>query len=329
MVKNNHGTAIFRRVLLSLFVVILLLNLVLALHAWKFTHFYDDPGLRKPHPTGLLATTLFILAGEKIPKRLNDSLPAVPHEIFKLRTTENLQLEGWRLPATESIGEMKTGPAVVLPPKGSVIMFHGHGSCKSSILPEAHQFLQLGYDVYMIDFRAHGNSEGQQCLIGMKETADVKAVYDYVLNRGEKNIVLFGVSMGAATIIKTVHDYAISPSKIILEMPFASLLDGTKGKLRLMGLPGFLARPLAFWGGTLNGKWAFSYKPYLMADSIKCPVLLQWGRQDPRVTAAETNQIFKHLNSPKKLVIYENSGHESLFKNEPAKWRATVTPFLQ
>ena len=327
MPLSKRAGAITRRFLRSLLILFLFLNLVLAFHAWKFTHFYNDPELRKPGQKSFLSTASFILMGNKIPKRLNDSLPAAPHEIFKIHSADNLELEGWWL--HNPINKTPAGEDSAYAHKGAIIMFHGHGSCKSAILPEANQFLKMGYWVYMIDFEAHGNSQGEQSLIGMKESADVKAAYDYVTQRGEKNIILYGVSMGAATITKAIHDYGIKPSKLVLEMPFATLLDATKGKLRIMGLPPFLAPALTFWGGTLNGAWAFNYKPYEYAGDIKCPVLLQWGRHDPRVTEEETNRIYSHLKPSKKLVIYESAAHESLFKKEPEKWRENVGVFLQ
>jgi alpha-beta hydrolase superfamily lysophospholipase len=207
-------------------------------------------------------------------------------------------------------------------------MFHGHGECRSVLLPEAHEFLKMGYNVFMLDFRAHGNSEGEQCLVGMKETADVKAAYDYVKQQGEKQVILYGNSMGAATILKTVHDLDIHPDKLILEKPFATMMDATKGKLRLMHLPEALGTPVMFWGGVLNGEWAFNYKPYLDAEHVSCPVLLQWGRKDLRVSEHETNEIFQNLKGQKKLVVYETAAHESLYNVEPAKWLSETGSFL-
>jgi hypothetical protein len=84
----------------------------------------------------------------------------------------------------------------------------------------------MGWNVFLTDFRAHGNSDGNECSVGINEAKDVKAAYDYVSGNGEKNIVLYGVSMGAATITKAMYDYsAIKPSKIILDMPFATMQD--------------------------------------------------------------------------------------------------------
>jgi alpha-beta hydrolase superfamily lysophospholipase len=305
------------RLIKIVIVLFLVLNLVLASHAWKFTHFYNDPVLRKPQETGFFSTVGFIIAGNRIPKRLNDSLPSAAFQAFNVTTSDDLKIGGWYLKPKDRLAN-----------KPAVIMLHGHGSCSSAILPEANWFLNAGYPVYMFDFRAHGNSDGEQSLVGMKETADLKAVYDYVVSRGEKKIILFGVSMGAATILKAINDYPVRPYKLILEMPFATLADATRGKLRIMNLPEAIAPPLVFWGGVLNGKWAFSYTPYLYTGKIHCPVLLQWGRYDPRVTGNETMEIFSHIPTSRKLVVYENSAHESLYLKEPAKWVENVSAFL-
>jgi alpha-beta hydrolase superfamily lysophospholipase len=164
----------------------------------------------------------------------------------------------------------------------------------------------------------------------MYEARDVKAVYDYVKAKQENNIVLYGISMGAATITKAVSEFGLKPSKVILEMPFATLQDAVAGRMRTMGLPSEpLSTLLTFWGGVELGAWAFNYQPQKDAAAINCPVLLQWGVTDPRVTESETHQIFKNLASrDKELIKYLQSGHQSLCKNEKSKWYMTVGRFL-
>ena len=79
--------------------------------------------------------------------------------------------------------------------KGTVALFHGHGGNKSDILPEAFAFMRMGYNIFLLDFRAHGNSEGHTCTIGFNESEDVKLAYDFIRAKGEKNLVLWGVSL--------------------------------------------------------------------------------------------------------------------------------------
>ena len=213
---------------------------------------------------------------------------------------------------------------------GTVCLFHGHGGNKSDVFKESEEFRKMRYNTLLLDFRAHGNSEGNTSTIGYNESEDVKLAYDLIKNKGEKNIVLWGISMGAATITKAINDYQLQPQKIILEMPYGSILQAGEGRIKMMHLP---AEPLAtlvtFWGGVEHGFWAFGMKPTQFAKKINCPVLMQWGANDPRVTKGEIDVIYNNILSAKKLVVYDSSAHESLCKKETEKWKKEVSDFLK
>lgn len=300
-----------------LLVIFVLLNIIVICHAYKFTHFYEhgtEGILPKNQQSGWYKTRELLL-GFTAEKQQN----LQPDTIFKtlsFSTANNLKLEAWEMNVAN--------------PRGTVALFHGHGSKKSSLLSEAAVFRKLGFNTILLDFRAHGSSQGNNCTIGYKEAEDVKLVYDHIKASGEKNIVLYGVSLGAATITRAIHEYGIQPNKAILDMPFASLADAVTGRLKIMGVPPQpLGALLGFWGGTMNGFWAFNHNPYQYARSIKCPVLLQRGNKDLRVTQAETELIYKNIPGQKRMVIYADAGHESLCNKENSKWVAEVAAFLQ
>ena len=303
--------------LVSLFIF---LNIIVAFHAYKFTHFYDNTTgqVRKYELMSGWDEAKAILFGIDYFKGKITNRPGFPYQTFHIKTNDGFLLEGWYVPKDSA--------------KGTVILFHGHGGSRSNIVTEADAFHNFGYNVCMTDFRAHGNSEGNICTIGYNESADVKATYDYVKAKGEKNIILYGISLGAATIAKAMNDYKdVQPAKVILEMPFGSLKDAVKGKLKTLHLP---ARPLAdlliFWGGVEQGFWTYHHAPTEYVKNIHVPVLMQWGKNDIRVTKTETDTIYKNLGTAQKqLIIYNNSGHESLLKNEPGKWLTSVKSFLE
>ena len=306
-----------KRLLKGLFVAFILLNVIVIFHAYKFTHFYDNGqvNIKKKEDKNGWDITKEMLFGINAVKQQN-TRPDSAYTTTYLTTANGLTLEAWEFNLDSSIG--------------TVALFHGHGSKKSSLLPEADLFRKLGYNTILLDFRAHGASQGNNCTIGYKEAEDVKLVYDHIYARGERNIILYGLSLGAATITKSVHDYQLAPSKVILDMPFGSVSSAITGRLKMMGLPPQpIGTLLTFWGGLENGFWAFNLNPYVYARQIKCPVLLQRGKLDPRVTQAETDLIYQNIHAPKKMVIYDSSAHESLYKKEPQKWAAAVTEFLQ
>lgn len=306
------------RSLLRLAVVLfVLLNVVVAFHAYKFTHFYNAGELKQSQEKSNWDKAKQMLFGINAEKKSNDIPTDSTFQTVYLKTKDSIKLEAWYITADSA--------------RGTVILFHGHAGNKSGTYREAEAFKKMRYNTMLVDFRAHGGSEGNTCTIGYDEAEDVKLAYDHITAKGEKHIVLWGISMGAATITKAVKDYQLDPEKVILEMPFGTIKDAVKGRVKMMGLP---AQPistlLTFWGGTEHGFWAFGMKPQEYVKAIKCPVLLQWGRNDPRVSRSEEDILFGNIpNNNKKFVIYENSGHESLCKKENDKWTTEVAAFLQ
>lgn len=302
------------RTLILIFIVV---NIITAFHAYKFTHFYDHADLNSNHNKNGFSKLKDVLFGIDMPKKpsilpKNDSA-----EWVYLTTKDSLKLQGWYIKNRKSA-------------KGTVILFHGHGSNKAAIIAESDDFNKLGYNTFLLDFRAHGNSDGNVTTIGYYEGEDVKLAYDYIKGKGENNIILWGISMGAAAITKSIYDYNLQPSKIILEMPYGSILKAAEGRIKMMHLA---AEPLAtfitFWGGVEHGFWAFNMNPESFAEKINCPVLLQWGAKDPRVTLGEIETIYANIHTKKKLVIYDAAAHESLCEKENVKWVTEITEFLQ
>ncbi|MDN3658302.1 alpha/beta hydrolase [Ferruginibacter paludis] len=305
---------ILLRTLLTIFILV---NIITAFHAYKFTHFYNAADVAvKQQKTGWDKTE-DILFGINVAKKPDSITNTIASQTIYLYTKDSIQLEGWWIKTTDTA-------------KGTVILFHGHGSTKAGILLESEEFGKMGYNTLLMDFRAHGNSGGNTTTIGYYEAEDVQLAYDFIKNKGEKNIVLWGISMGAAAVSKAINDYNLPANKIILEMPFGSILQAAEGRIKMMQLPPEpLATLITFWGGTEHGFWAFGMKPAEFVKKINCPVLLQWGRKDPRVTQAETDLIYANIVAPKKLVVYDNAGHESLCEKENAKWLSEVQDFLK
>lgn len=310
---------IFRLFLKGLLGIFLVVNLLLAFHAYRFTYFYDNPeGIKpkRPEEMSFGEKAQNALFGIKFLKRAIDTLPGRPYQTVELSTNDGETLEAWYVPSDSA--------------RGTVLMFHGHSSSKAKIMAEAEYFHQLGFHTLLVDFRAHGNSSGNVCAFGTHESADVKAAYDFVVQQGERNIVLWGVSMGAATVLRAVPEYDLKPQRIVLECPFASLYDAVKGRLRTLHVPESpFAELLMFWGSVERGMWAFGYAPAQDAQQITCPTLLNWGAQDPRVLRHETDQIFGNLGTnAKQLVVFEESAHQSFCVKEPQKWKQVMSDFL-
>jgi uncharacterized protein len=298
-----------------LLVLFILMNTVAAFHAYKFTHFAAAENNNKPDMQRMTAgkkiSSLFF--GVDLPRPVSKIKPTVFYKNIKIQSNKNL--DGWLMPVASS--------------KGTVILFHGYGGEKSSMLDKAYVFQKLGYSTFLVDFMGAGGSEGNQTTIGFKEAAEVKSCIDYLKRMGEQNIIVFGTSMGAAAVMKAINDYELPVSSVILECPFGSMLQTVKSRFSMMHIPSFpMAYLLMFWGGVENWFNPFSHNPANYAKKIHCPVLLFYGEKDIKVSAAETDLIYHNLAAPKKLVKFPLAGHENYLKKYNAEWTAQVSGFL-
>ena len=215
--------------------------------------------------------------------------------------------------------------------RGIVILFHGKDSNKSSLLTSAKIFHTLNYDTLLVDFRGAGNSSGDVTTIGVKEAEDVAIAVDYVKKLQSDNpIILYGLSMGSAAILRAVARHNIQPDGIILELPFVSLLDSVKTRLKSYSLPPSpMAELMVFWGGIQHGFNGFAHKPIEDAEVVQCPVLILAGESDRSIALDKVQRLFENFDSDKSLVIFPQAGHELLARKNPQLWQQSVKNFIQ
>ncbi len=303
------------RILLWLSVgLFVMLNTVAAFHAWHFTHFAPATAARTLPPDQLSSVQKLkiLFTGVSLPKPVARSQPAVGYEDVRLQD----DTPGWWLPVPNA--------------KGTVLLAHGYGGEKSSMLGRALVFRKLGYQTLLIDFAGAGASEGVATTIGFKEAAQITTAYRYLRQRTTGKLFLMGSSMGAAAILKAVAEDSLQPSGILLECPFSTLYRTVVQRFRIAGIPEIpLAGLLTFWGGTLNGFHAFSYAPVEYAQAVRCPVLLMHGAQDPLVTAKEIQQIYQAIPGPKTLLTCPETGHFDFMETCAERWEAAIRTFVE
>lgn len=107
-----------------------------------------------------------------------------------------------------------------------------------------------GYASVLVEMRAHGESDGDRISLGYKEYLDTRAAVDYILSRDRYDgvpIVVYGLSMGAATAINSIGHIPEIDGLISLSA-FSSWADAFADNMVLMGAPEWLAaaeRPFA------------------------------------------------------------------------------------
>ncbi|MFT4663836.1 MAG: fermentation-respiration switch protein FrsA (DUF1100 family) [Polaribacter sp.] len=184
----------------------------------------------------------------------------------------------------------------VLNPKGLVLYFHGNTNGLDAWGHMAKAFTELGYDVFMPDYRGFGKSGGKPGRNLLHEDAD--RAYSYVSKLHKANdIVFYGRSMGSgiACSLATRH----SPRLLLMETPYFSILSLAMSQ-----------RPF------LPVRWLLKYpmRSDLNIKKVDCPVHLFHGTADGYIPYQQAVDLAKAYGSLDILHTYEGAEHGNLDK---------------
>ncbi|MFQ5608221.1 MAG: alpha/beta hydrolase, partial [Candidatus Zixiibacteriota bacterium] len=258
---------------------LLVLNILAYTHARSMMTFAGE-GKRTPPPDQLSFPQKFgvLLTGVRLPHPRNERTPedlSLAFERRVIQSTEDVSLEVWEIHHEE--------------PRAVVIMFHGYGVSKSTMLSAARGFHRMRCTTFLVDFRGAGGSSGETTTMGFHEADDVAAVYNYAENAyPEEPLILYGQSMGAAAALRAVAVHNVHPDAIILEAVYDRLLTTVQNRFDMVGFPRFPASHLLlFWGGVQTGIDAFDLNPVEYASSVTCPALIMHGGEDRRALPSQ------------------------------------------
>jgi alpha-beta hydrolase superfamily lysophospholipase len=293
----------------------ILLNIIAFNHAYRFSHFAKEGENTGKEESLTFAQKIGILfTGITKTKPVVTEFPRKPYSAFTV-IHETDTLKGWTIPADSA--------------RGIIIMGHGYAGNKGTLLNEANAFNELSYAAVLFDFKGHGESSGYRTTVGYTEAEDAAAVYNYIRYKyPDKKIYLYGVSMGAVAMLRSVGDLDLKPDGLIMECPYGSMLSTAQNRFRIMRVPSFpSAQLLVFWGGVQNGFWGFANNSYRSAENVNIPTLILYGKNDARATEEENREVFENLKGPKEIVSF-NAGHESYYKSDTTLWKQSMERFF-
>ncbi len=218
--------------------------------------------------------------------------------------------------------------------KGSIILCHGfHGIPPRdfAFLPEF--YMNLGYNVLVINQRAHNNSEGKYLTFGVKERFDCRDWILYMNNRfgASQPVFLHGLSMGCATVLMTAgFDLPSNVKGIIADCGFTSPYEIILSVLKnTMKLPAFPIMPISQIMVKCIAK--FGLKEYSTIDAMKTnkvPVLFICGEKDDFVPTWMTQKNYEACVAEKRIFWVKDAKHAESYFRDKDGFESQIKDFL-
>ncbi len=212
------------------------------------------------------------------------------------------------------------------------IIFHGYSSDGLQMTKYAKHFYDMGYNILIPDARGHGKSEGDYIGMGWHDRLDVVSwINNTVQLNNEAEIVLFGVSMGGATVMMASGEELPKNVKAIIEdCGYSSVWGEFSYQLKaIFHLPAFPIMNFASAVTKIKADYTLGE-----ADTVKqvaksqTPMLFIHGSTDTFVPSSMLDEVYEAANVPKERLLVEGAGHGRAENVAGATYWETIQTFL-
>jgi hypothetical protein len=182
--------------------------------------------------------------------------------------------------------------------QGVILYLHGNGGSLSSWGDVGKTYTDLNYDVFIIDYRGYGKSEG---VINGEEQIydDIQTAYDELKKEySEDKIIVLGYSIGSGPASKIACNN--KPKLLILQAPYYSLIDLMRRTYSI--IPTFIL------------KYKFETNKHL--KGCKMPVVIFHGELDEVIYYGSSLKLKEEFKSTDKLIKLSGQGHNGMTDSE-------------
>jgi fermentation-respiration switch protein FrsA (DUF1100 family) len=253
-------------------------------------------------------------------------LAAQPCETVGIRSRDGLDLNAYFLAAPGSAD--------------TAILAHGYTGTVLQMSAFARFFYEkLGYNVLLPEARGHGNSGGTYIGMGWPDRLDYLQWIDWVKERtgpaaGEAplRIVLYGISMGGATVLMTGGEVLPPEVKAIIEdCGYTSVEEElwhqmeTRYHLKSRRLMAATSRVTQKRAG-----YSFAEASALeQVKKIKVPTLFIHGDRDTFVPTWMVYSLYEACPAPKELFVVPGAEHGEAYSVAGPEYEERISAFLK
>ncbi len=217
----------------------------------------------------------------------------IPYEKVSFQTNDGVMLSGMLIHSPES--------------KAIIICLHVYKGNKDETLPLV-SFLYPDFSLFLFDFRAHGESEGDIIYFGLKEYLDVKAAIDFLKNEERtKNlkIGIWGCSLGASVGIIASSKYE-EIKCLVADSGFANISDTITFYSEKLGSgKNIFASVATFLVESIFKYDLIENSPENCIDKVTCPVLIIHSKEDEIIPFSHAEILYNKVKGEKELFVID------------------------
>ena len=210
------------------------------------------------------------------------------YQDVNLTTSDGIQLHGWYIPHADS--------------SKVLLFFHGNAGNISHRGASIEIFHRLGLNVFIIDYRGYGKSQGDPDEAGLYRDAD--AAWQYLTQEkgvDKDNIIIFGRSLGGAVATRLAAE--AHPAALILESTFSSARDMARSLFPI------IYRLLIF---------RYRFNSMGAIKQINCPLLVMHSPDDEIIPFHVGEKLYNAANEPKRLIKMKGDHNNGFLLSQPA-----------
>lgn len=213
------------------------------------------------------------------------------------------------------------------------IACHGYKSEAAHMSYFAKNLYDMGFSVLCPDARAHGKSQGNVRGMGYTEKRDIILWINEILKiNSNAQILLYGVSMGGATVLMTSGESDLQPcvKAAVSDCAFTRVYDvvGTQVTAYTSLLP-FPIVDAASVVSEIRGN--YSFRDASCVDAVKrssTPTLFVHGNADTFVPFYMLDILYNAASCEKEKLVINGAGHYAAAKTDPDVYWTSVKYFI-
>ncbi|HEV7499270.1 MAG TPA: alpha/beta fold hydrolase [Vicinamibacteria bacterium] len=248
---------------------------------------------------------------------------SLPYEDVAFNAPDGVPLKGWWVPAPDA--------------HGTVILVHGLNRSRIEMVRKVPFLHRLGWNALLFDLRHHGASGGDVSTFGFYEKEDVHAATALARSRGAGPVVLWGVSLGAASAtLAAAEDPSIAG--LVCDSTYRSLRDTATHHLGLFRGFRWWLRIVPVWPVAGEAVYWMGRRAHFDPDAIDIqaaaahlggrPSLFVCNSGDRRMPPDIAFDLKTAAGPQAKVLVVPGQSHGEAYRDGTAAYESAVTELL-